>query len=142
MLTKSSMEASVRRSTIIYLIYSLAVFAIFWRAFYSIAERTALENFFLKILLFPISVTLLIRLILKPNYIVVKDSILTICKDFFTEESFSVDKLVRIEISGTPFKNSFFVLDNHSRYEFNYFYVSDPSFKVLVEKLGKPVNDI
>jgi len=136
------MEANVRRSSIVYLIYSLAVLAIFWRGFYSVAERTFLENFFLKALLFPLSVTLLIRLILKPNYIIVRNSRLTICRDFFTEESFSVNNLVRIEISSSPFKNSFFVLDNHSRYEFNYFYVSDITFKILIEKIGKPVNDI
>ena len=50
--------------------------------------------------------------------------------------------LVKIELTSSPFSNSYFVLDNHARYEFNYFYVTDSTFNNLVEKLKKPVVDI
>jgi hypothetical protein len=136
------MNIFVRRSIIIYVLYSLSIFAIAWRSFFSAAERTIFENIFLRIILLPLAITIVLRLLLTPYYMVVENGELTIYRDFFIRESFKIEKLVKVELSTTPFKSSYFILDNHSRFEFNDFYVTGASFDDLIKKLAKPVEYI
>ncbi len=112
----------------------------YWNAFHSVADREIFFDILLKVIYFPAAIVYLLRITFWP-YMEIKDGKLIIHRDYLMRDSFDLSLLEKIEISSSPFKDSYFVLDNHVRYEFKYFDVSDSSFNKLIAELDRPVVD-
>lgn len=131
----------VRRSSYIYFAHIALMVFLYWKAYHLNANREFLIEVLWKVIYFPAAIVYLLRISFWP-YIETKNGKLFIHHDYLMSDSFGLSRLEKIEMSSSPFKDSYFVLDNYVRYEFKYFDVSDASFNKLISELDRPVIDI
>jgi hypothetical protein len=85
------------------------------------------------IVLLTLKLVLLVRIIIKRNYFEVKDSTLTIRRDFFYNDNIEITDIENIELRSGPFAKSRIKLKNGARdVKFRFFTVNDEDFKQFI----------
>jgi hypothetical protein len=91
-------------------------------------------------LLFASSIAILLRVILKRNYMELRESKLFVYGDLFHTQTTDISAIERIEIEPGPFSHSkIFLKEKKGIIRFNYSNVDDTEFKVLVKYLNVPL---
>lgn len=82
------------------------------------------------------SLTILVRLILKPYYFEIKGTRLIINRDFFYEDYVELGDIEKFELEEGPFSKSRIKLKDYKMgLDFNYFLVNDKDFNRLRDSL-------
>ena len=91
-------------------------------------------------MLFVIAVAHIIRVIVKPHYMELRGTTLTVYLDFFSSITVDIGDIDRIEIKAGPWSKSRIVLkDNKRHVKFDYYLVRNADFDALVKAMGVPV---
>jgi hypothetical protein len=125
----------VRRNTNSHVFHGLWVLYTFYRTWDSELPFTYFWG-----LSFAISIVLILRVLIKNNYLEIKDSRLTINGDFFNTQTTEISEIERIQIEAGPFgRSKIFLKDKKKIIKFNYRDVDNKEFKILLKHLGVPV---
>jgi len=91
-------------------------------------------------ILFVIAIALIVRVVLKPYYIELTGTCLTLHNDFFSTQTIDIADIERIEIQANPWSKSRIILkDNKGNVKFDYHQVRGKDFNALLKYLDVPV---
>lgn len=82
----------------------------------------------------------MVKVLLKPQYIELTGTKLTVYDNFFRSKTVDITDIERIEIEAGPFSRSKIILkDNKGRVKFDYYQVRNEEFDALMKELNVPI---